>query len=556
MGDATATKNATRWFALGLLVVLAAAAALGTRSLDTPGLYYDEAVQARPALEFLSGQRNASPLPGSRAAWLGGRPFPIMTQPYMGALKSQVLMGPFAVFGARVEVLRATTLAIALLAALILAGFARQILGGPAALLATALLVFDPSFLLLARHDWGSFSISLLLRAVVLAAGWRFYVTRQPLMLWLAALALGLGFYNKIDFVVFAAGAGLALAWVAGRPVLHALTQRPAVLAGGVLAFLLGMGPLLAYLGTIAARPGALATPGEAGEKLQTLFTMLDGSHFHRLMESGGLFHRLGEVHAAPSGPLAAMLLVAGVFVATRWIAQRSKTSDAVRGERFVLLATLFCVSAYFALPGGVRIHHALNIVPFPHLLIAAALVDLGRMGTTPGRRNFARAGVVVIAVLILVLQVMVFEHTRRAFAESGGSGRWSGTIARLAADLGSAPTEVWSLDWGFHEPLAFLAPDHRFAEIHWQIPAALRRQGAWHVRAEGERVYVLHLPPYDRAGYGLAFLEAVEAAGPEKSEIVSYRDRDGRVASVAVRIARAHEIFFDGRFRVAIPDS
>ena len=113
------------------------------------------------------------------------------------------------------------------------------------------------------------------------------------------------------------------------------------------------------------------------------------------------------------------------------------------------------------------------------------------------------------------------------------------------------------SLDWGFHEPLAFLTAGHRFREVHWQIPSALRRLGGWRVRADTPRVYLLHLPPYDRAGYGLPFLEAVEAAaGKDRVEIVTYRDRDGQVASVAVRIRAPHAFVYDGRFRIVIPDS
>ena len=544
-------RNDAMRFVFFLSALLIAAAFWGGRSLDQPGLYYDEAVQARPALEFLSGKVNASPLPGSQTRWVGAHPLPVMTQPYMGALKSQVLAAPLWLFGARVEVLRATTLVLALLGVAVCAIWARRVFGTAVSLLGTALLVLDPSFLLLARHDWGSFSLSLLLRAIVLLAGWRFFESRRPAALCIAALALGLGFYNKIDFAIFAAAAGAALLCCAGKPTWRVLRERPALLVAALGSFLLGLGPLLANLSTIASRPGAFAKPGEAGEKLQTLFTLLDGSHFHRLMETGGLFDRIGNVENAPAGPFAALLLGALVFVALRWLRRRGAPTPSVRGELFLWLATVFSVAAFFALPGGVRIHHALNIVPFPQFLVAAALLDLASLGGTPRGRQFARGFAILVFAFVLLLQVMVFEHTRRAFAASGGKGRWSGAIAELARDLRGTPMEVWSLDWGFHEPLAFLGAGERLHEVHWQIPSMQRRLGAFRARGEANRIYVLHLPPYDRSGYGLDFLEAVKANDPERSEIVTYRDGDGDVAFLTVRILGPHAIYYDGRFAI-----
>ena len=67
------------WLGLGLLFLLLAIGDLGV-----PGPYYDEVIQALPSLEFLEGRARAAPLPGSEVLRLGGRPFPWMTQAYMG----------------------------------------------------------------------------------------------------------------------------------------------------------------------------------------------------------------------------------------------------------------------------------------------------------------------------------------------------------------------------------------------------------------------------------------------------------------------------------------
>ena len=85
----------SRLFPVGVVGLLLLALALAGRGLDSPGLYYDEAVQARPALEFATGHVHATALPGSQGVWWGKRKLPVMTQPYMGALKSQALIPSF-----------------------------------------------------------------------------------------------------------------------------------------------------------------------------------------------------------------------------------------------------------------------------------------------------------------------------------------------------------------------------------------------------------------------------------------------------------------------------
>ena len=85
--------------------------ALLARNLAEPGLYYDEVIQATPASEFLRQGGEPLQIPGARNTWLFGGWFPLMTQPYMGALKSQLLIPTFAAFGATRETLRLATLA-------------------------------------------------------------------------------------------------------------------------------------------------------------------------------------------------------------------------------------------------------------------------------------------------------------------------------------------------------------------------------------------------------------------------------------------------------------
>jgi hypothetical protein len=82
------------WLCLSLLLAIFA---LNNRT--SPGLYYDEALFAGFAKDFVTGVRSphvASPL----VVTLLGRLFPVLIQSYLGALKSWLLMPRFAIFEA------------------------------------------------------------------------------------------------------------------------------------------------------------------------------------------------------------------------------------------------------------------------------------------------------------------------------------------------------------------------------------------------------------------------------------------------------------------------
>src|SRR5260370_40403684 len=85
-------------------------------------------------------------MPDHQVVRLAGRPFPLFIQTYLGTLKSWMLIPAFRIFGPTVAVLRATTLFWSLIALLLLMLGIWRWLGLATALIAGALLAFDPTF--------------------------------------------------------------------------------------------------------------------------------------------------------------------------------------------------------------------------------------------------------------------------------------------------------------------------------------------------------------------------------------------------------------------------
>src|SRR5260370_30600758 len=103
------------WVVLAATIVL-----LAKQNLSVPGLYYDEAVFAGLAKDFVTGHVHGQHMPDHQVVTLAGQPFPLFVQTYLRALKSWMLIPAFSIFGPTVAVLRSSNLFWQLIALLFL----------------------------------------------------------------------------------------------------------------------------------------------------------------------------------------------------------------------------------------------------------------------------------------------------------------------------------------------------------------------------------------------------------------------------------------------------
>jgi len=555
-GDGAArSRRAPQGFALGVAAALALAAALGLRHLDEPGLYYDEAVQAVPAAEFVRASPQPVVLPGAWSVRIAGRWLPLRTLPYMGALKSQLLIPVFAAFGASVGSLRAATFGFGLAGLAFAMLFARSLLGAGTALVAGLLLAVDPAFLFVSRHDWGSFALGFACRAAGLWLALEGFERRSPGRLAAAGLALGLGIYNKVDAAVVLAAAACALALVAPRCAREALRSPRAVapLAAGLL---LGAAPILPGAwralrfaeGRAAGSGSGLAR--ELPEKLATWRTLFDGTHFERLMRAGGDFASLAAVEGATASLFLPALVAASLFVAAR-LALRRPWGRAERAQAFLLATLGLAIAALLALPGAVRIHHALNVLPLPQLVVACALVELARGSVRAPARAALRSLAALALAAVVASELIADRATLAEIRDHGGRGRWSDALGAFARELETAPPgPVVSFDWGFHAPLRLLAPDLDLREPIWALrdaPPGTELEGA------PGSVYLVQDSRYRVFPLGDELLAAVSRLPPGAASVRRHLDRSGDTAFLSVRIDRPHRLVRGERLEIVL---
>lgn len=503
------------WVLLSLAVVL-----LALPTVRETGLDYDEAVFGHLAKDFLTNRHCEQHMPGSQSLEIAGRPFPVFVQGYLGAVKCWLLLPSFAIFGTSVAVMRWTMLAWALIGVLALMLWTGRTLGwGPA--VATGFLVaLDPAFFFPTICEWGAFVPSFACRCVGLLCLLSWWRGRRLIWILLAGATFGIGFLNKIDFLVVLLA--LAVAAVATRPheILARMRAQWTHWLVGVVAFAATSFPMLLSLLKWSGEVLAVQTSARTGEfstKLNVAKAVFDGSYFHRLMESGGVFARMFEPTSAgwPVFGVALGAAAAGLVI----YAVRDERAKARGWSVFLLSGFGVATCGWLLLPDAVRVHHALLVYPFPQLIIAAVAARWSRTGLGKVIGAFTLTAV-------LSTQVANLWRTQQFIASTGGRGAWSSALADFAGEVRDRDDVMLvSFDWGFHEQLSFLTDAPRRFEPTWNLqegkPVELLPDPCCY--------YLIHPPEFSVFDYGAKYLALARATDP-RLDVQSRTNREGRV--------------------------
>jgi dolichyl-phosphate-mannose-protein mannosyltransferase len=463
-------------------------------------------------------------MPDHETAMLGGRPVPLFVQTYLGALKSWMLIPAFRIFGSTSAVLRASNVFWQLIALLFLMLGARRWLGFGTAVLAGALLAFDPTYFFVSALDWGVAVPSFVCRCACFYFAIRWNQMRKPQDAFFVGLFAGLGFFNKADFVVFLMAVSFATIICYWRKILTSIRQHSGSVALGCLGFAIGAGPMLVRIPRMIAltvsgpHPNA---PGAFGVKLKTLLSMYDGSHFYRLMNVGGVFERMYDGVAGPRALLGIAFVVALFVFALVFDKQLAKA----RRILFLIVAGVLITLGVFLLPDAVRIHHAVLVYPLPHLILAAVVALIWNSARLHQIVSLAAVAVVCLTGLRSI------AATQSLIRETGGRGRWSESLNQFCREIRDrSDLTIVSLDWGFNEQLMFLTNGPQLSEPFWGFNQTLPP-----LPPDPNYIYVAHPAEYSVLKYDVAYLDQLQKSGANV-EITPHLDRQNQIAFYAIR--------------------
>lgn len=496
------------WFLLAIGAILIYLM-LALYQLNLPGLYYDEALDAVPAMQVLLGH----PLDIAASFNLFDREWPLMIMPYVGPTTSYLLLPGFSLFGSSVFVLRLTNIFIGALTLLLVWSFYRRFLDVRAATLCVWLLAVNPTFVFWTRVG-AMVSLPLLPLAIItLWSLWLWHVKGSPAYLYLATFCLGLGITTKILFIWLAVG--LALSWFVLEAPLWLrrnhldrgrFSPRRITCSFGLASviFLLGSLPLWIYnfrdagtLRTIFANLTITQLYGvnnlDLLNNLKIVFfkdfpTLLDGtwwsSHY------GGFYINR---FAVPAFLISSVTLPFTMY----W----DKIVYSPRRLFFLYFLTISIVAQSAVTVSSLGATHLMILWPMPQAIIATALfgwkVFLSHKYSSQTRiwTVFATS----IATVLVLAELLTTIRYHQEIQRTGGTGAFSDAIYELADDLSQVEnTPIIALDWGFRRSLQFLTldrvnPEERF-HFGPQPDTATEIFINWRV-TQGSALYLLHTP-------------------------------------------------------------
>lgn len=448
-----------------LAAALALYAALSLYQINLPGLHYDEAFEAVPALQLLTGR----PVTAFRNSGLAinGRLFPWMTQDYIGALNTYAAIPFIALLGPTPAALRVMCVLFGLATVWLAFALTRALTTSDRAGLAAALLLaMNPTFIFWSRQGIFVTSITAPIGLAAALCWLRRLQTGKLRWSIAGAFLFGLGLYAKLLFVwLIAALAGAALLLNLSRltgwqSLFRRVTLREILAAGAAL--LLGCAPLLAYnvqtagtLLNITANAQTsyygvnnLAFGPNLLERLRQFGVFLNGSHLWYL----------GEVITNNLFPA----VLGGVLVGIVILATRSRrpaaapNPAAVRAALFPFLVMGLVVLFSIQTVSALWVTHFALLMPWPAVALAAGLWYI-RAAARPAPA--ARLVAWTAVTLVVVSGFWSVARYHRALSRSGGLSTHSDAIYDLSnwLDTHSRGGQVVAMDWGLAAPVTYL---------------------------------------------------------------------------------------------------
>jgi hypothetical protein len=452
---------------LGEAALIAGAVAtfllLATHQLHLPGLYYDEAADAVPAMQLVLGQ----PVELSRGAGVEafGRVWPLMVMEYVGAVSTYAIVPMILWLGVTPEAVRAAPIAGGVLTLLLSWGMLRAAFGPVVAVIGVWLVAIHPSFVFWTRQG---IHVSSLMTVCSVAATWLgvgWWRGGGSWRLVPAAFLLGLGVSIKLLFVWYLAA--LVVAALVLRPPV--LSRRPLVrwrdlpaLLVSVPAFLLGASLIILYniqtQGTIdVLTQNALTTSYGVDNRAfgQNLLTRLDALFVYLRSEH---FWYFGQQFLNPVYPT---VFVAALGALGLGLLVDPRARARWRQAAFLVVMITAIVVQSTVTVSGLGPTHFYLLYPLPQALIALAGVWLVGAGARFGRAaGIAAVAVVVGALSLLVAFDLIADRDyHAALARTGGVANYSDSIYDLTDYLvewkGHNPV---AMDWGIAKSVQYLS--------------------------------------------------------------------------------------------------
>ena len=446
---------------------------------------------------------------------------PLMLMPYLGATKSIAYSWLVALVPPGPVVVRLPVVLLSCGTLYLFLRLVSRVADRRTAIMATALLAADTTFVLCISLDWAPAAVQLF--GWILLANLAIRAAERPSVTVLAATGLLAGFlvWNKAVFLFSLVGA-LVAAGIVFRDRIRRLSIRTILILA--CAFGAGSLPLTIYnassgMGTWRVREALQEY--SPGFKMEAAVETLDGSVFDGYMfekSTAGASTTPGVAGLLPRHDLLAVALLSSALVLP-WAARDKRTK---RLLQFAWMAFLFTFGAMLPFRNaGAGPQHIVLLYPLPHLIVAATFVSSAAVAGW-----LRKAGPYVLAAVICASGLLTVAY-RLQMSANGLTVYWTDAIYCLDRELREQQiTDVVAADWGIEEPLRALSEGRIRIVTDDQVTAAtLREKGGGNFRIVAHAAAFRLFPQRFRT-----VEESARAAGVELVPTGHVSDARGRV--------------------------
>jgi hypothetical protein len=178
-------------FIIPVLLCCLTALLLACWKLSDPGLYYDEMLFVNAAVGGRGDIFMRYKLAG----------IPILLMDYIGALKAWLYYPVFSIFPVNSWSVRLPAILIGLSGGMMLVAALWRGFGRFAALAGALMILLDPTLITHSRLDWGPNALMFFFRGLMILSVINLTKTLNPKWAWIALIALGLGIFDKLNFI-------------------------------------------------------------------------------------------------------------------------------------------------------------------------------------------------------------------------------------------------------------------------------------------------------------------------------------------------------------------
>lgn len=391
--------------------------------LDLPGFQYDE---------VLFG--NAARLGKADSSFIYLRLFgiPLLLMEYIGALKSYLYIPIFYMFGFNYMSVRLPMVILSVISLLVLYRSVSRSFSSKVAMGVVLLLSVDPAFITHTRTDVGPNAIAFFLGVLSLGFAFDYIKSKHKLDLFLLALTLFLGCYNKQNHIWF------TLSILSGIVVLNHkkmvmeimtyVNKQKNILA--VFILLTGCIPVLIFINR---------------SSLPKLFT-LDIKHTLLVIREFFMLFSGQEMYQLFFGKIISVWLfiipffivtVSCIYIFSNWNKKTKQTKLLIWIIVFIFLQIVITKAARSS-------WHLFSLYPFVHIIFVVSLFSLFR------NKWFYVVSTGVAASIYVTINIIYIN----SYNISSVNHEWSKAIDSLMSYTKQSSKQFISIDWGTHNQI------------------------------------------------------------------------------------------------------